>query len=87
MRAFLLSVCFALAVFGFERNVTLNVKGMSCPTCTRAVKLSLQKADGVKEAKVYLNTEKAIVTLQKDISLETLLEAVKKVGYDANVER
>ena len=86
MRGFLIVFGCALTLAAYEKNVTLSVQGMSCPTCTRAVKLSLQSVDGVKEAKVYLNGEKAIVTLQKETPISALYEAVKKVGYTAKLQ-
>lgn len=69
--------------FAYEKEVLLHIKGMTCPTCTRAVKLSLQGVEGVKSAKVYLNGEKAVVSLQKEVSFQTLADAVKKAGYNA----
>jgi len=74
-----------LYLLAFEKELELHIKGMTCPTCTRAVKIALSGVDGVKSAKVYLNGEKAIVVLDKDIPLSTLQEAVKKVGYSAQI--
>lgn len=85
MKKLFLAVIFAFFsnAFAYEKEVLLHIKGMTCPTCTRAVKLSLQGVEGVKSAKVYLNGEKAVVTLQKEVSFQTLAEAVKKAGYNA----
>ncbi len=64
-------------------EVVFHIKGMTCPTCTRAVKLSLLGVSGVKSAKVYLNDEKAIVIMDESVHINLLQEAVKKVGYTA----
>lgn len=84
MKALILLFC-ALSLFALEGVVELKIKGMTCPTCTRAVKLSLLGTDGVKEAAVYLKSERAVVTLNKSVSFETLEKAVKNVGYTAEL--
>jgi periplasmic mercuric ion binding protein len=77
------AILLPMQLFCFEKEVELHIKGMTCPTCTRAVKVALSGVDGVKSAKVYLNGEKAIVVLDKDVPLITLDNAVKKIGYRA----
>jgi periplasmic mercuric ion binding protein len=72
-------------LFAFEKEVQLQIIGMTCPTCTRAVKIALLSVDGVKSAKVYLHGEKAIVVADKDVPFRTLEDAVKKVGYKAGL--
>ncbi|MDD3466095.1 MAG: heavy metal-associated domain-containing protein [Campylobacterales bacterium] len=84
MKAIFLILC-AVSLFALEGVVELKIKGMTCPTCTRAVKLSLLSTDGVKEAAVYLKSEKAVVTLSKNIPFETLEKAVKNAGYTAEL--
>ncbi|MGE4398598.1 MAG: heavy-metal-associated domain-containing protein [Campylobacterales bacterium] len=83
MKSLLLSLFTAVSLFALEGTVELKVTGMTCPTCTRAVKTALLKTDGVKEAAVYLKSEKAVVTLNKNVSFETLAEAIKTTGYKA----
>ena len=48
-------------------EMQLHIGKMTCPTCTRAVKLSLLGVSGVKSAKVYLNDEKAIVVMDSSV--------------------
>jgi len=86
VRILLLALC-AASLFALEGTVELNIKGMTCPTCTRAVKTALLKTDGVKEAAVYLKSEKAVVTLNKNVSFETLAEAIKATGYTAELKK
>ena len=85
MKKLILIAACAASLFALEGTVELKVTGMTCPTCTRAVKTALLKTDGVKEAAVYLKSEKAVVVLNKNISFETLSEAVKSTGYKAEL--
>jgi len=86
MKSLLLTLC-AVSLFALEGTVELNIKGMTCPTCTRAVKTALLKTDGVKEAAVYLKSEKAVVTLNKNVTFETLAESIKSAGYTAELKQ
>ena len=84
MRKLIFLVFFAkVLLFGADIQTQLHIKGMTCPTCTRAVKIALSNVSGVKLAKVYLNDEKAIVIMDDSVTLSSLQEAVKKVGYSA----
>ena len=42
-------------------TVTLSVEGMTCASCSVAVKTVLKRLDGVKEAKVNLSEKNAVV--------------------------
>jgi len=86
MRILLLALC-ALPLFALDGMVEINIKGMTCPTCTRAVKTALLKTDGVKEATVYLKSERAVVTLNKSVTFESLAEAIKATGYTAELKQ
>lgn len=69
-------------------SVTLNVDGMTCGLCPRAVKKSLEKTAGVQKAAVsYKNGEgKAIVEYdEKKTDTEALIRAIEKAGYKASV--
>ncbi len=67
--------------FGFAKIAVIEVEGMTCPLCTTAIKKSLKKIDGVKKAKVILNSKQATVYFGKNVKKEQLLDAIKKVGY------
>lgn len=61
----------------------LNVEGMSCSHCERAVKNALNELDGVSNTEVDLNAK--TVTVQYDTSLVTdkiLAEAIEEAGYE-----
>ena len=59
---------------------------MTCPLCTTAIKKSLKKIDGVTKAKVILNSKKATVYFDDKVSEQSLLKAIKDVGYRGTIE-
>lgn len=69
-----------------ENVVTLKVKGMMCEKCVSHVKEALESVDGVKNADVSLKNNCALVTFEKDISSDCLVDAVVKAGYQAKVK-
>lgn len=76
-----LAVALAFAVVAHAENLTLKVEGMTCPEgCVKAVKDSLTKVKGVKDAKVEIG--KAEVTFDaKTASKKDLITAIEKAGY------
>jgi mercuric transport protein len=68
------------------RTVELAVEGMTCASCTFAVKAALKKLDGVKDAKVSYREKKAVVTYDPDrVTPEDLVSAVDKTGFTASL--
>ena len=51
------------------------------------VKKALENVDGVKEADVILEEKRAEVKLDKEVSDEILVDAVKDAGYSAKIEK
>ncbi len=64
-------------------NKELEIKGMMCEHCLAHVKSALESVDGVTSVSVSLKEGKAVVTTNGDVADETLVEAVKKAGYEA----
>ncbi|AZT89399.1 copper-translocating P-type ATPase [Caldicellulosiruptor changbaiensis] len=65
-----------------ERKI-LDVMGMSCASCARAIEKSVSKVEGVSSASVNFATEKLVVEYDETkTNLEKIKEAVKKAGYD-----
>lgn len=58
----------------------IEISGMSCAHCQAVVEKALNAIDGV-EAKVELKKNRAIVTLTKDVTDQTLSDAVATAGY------
>lgn len=64
----------------------LDVRGMSCDHCKRAVTEALQRLDGVSAVEVDLAAGKATVSYDPDrVSLDALREAVEEAGYEVAV--
>lgn len=64
-------------------TVTLNVKGMSCNHCVKAVEGSVGSLDGVQEVKVNLEAGEVKVTFdQSKVNLEQIKETIDDQGYD-----
>ncbi len=60
----------------------LKIKGMTCAGCVRRVENALLRTPGVRQATVNLATETAEVELDQPVAPDTLIEAVRKVGFD-----
>ena len=64
-------------------NVTLNVQGMSCGHCVKAIEGSVGKLEGVNEVKVNLNAAQVEVSFnESQVSVETIKETIDDQGYD-----
>ena len=72
-------------MFGFKKSVThtFEVRGMSCSHCSARVEKALAAVKGVKSAKVDLEAKTATVTASESVTLDSLKEAVKNIGFEA----
>ena len=62
------------------KQLELDIEGMTCTACARRVEKSLNSVDGVS-AYVDFATEKAHLTITKEISQDSLRQAVDDAGY------
>ncbi|MCC5834939.1 MAG: copper-translocating P-type ATPase [Opitutales bacterium] len=62
-------------------SVTLNVENMSCASCVARVEKAFAAVDGVERAQVNLATGKASIQLNREVSIERLIEASTQAGY------
>ncbi len=74
-----------LALLYAQKTATIQIKGMTCPLCTTAIKKSLKKVEGVKSARVRLNTKRAKVQFDDDLNTSILLDAIAKTGYQGTI--
>ncbi len=65
-----------------EPLVRLRIEGMTCAGCVGKVESALNGVDGVREAEVSLTGAMAVVHGQ-DIDPDTLVDAVRSTGFDA----
>ncbi|MGD0978710.1 MAG: heavy metal translocating P-type ATPase [Candidatus Bathyarchaeia archaeon] len=67
-----------------EREVVLQILGMSCPSCSEGIQAGLARLEGVIDAKVNFASKEAIVKFDEDkISLDKIKAAIKRGGYEA----
>ena len=65
------------------QTVTLNVKGMSCGHCVKAVEGSVGELEGVNQVNVKLEEAMVDVTYnESQVSLDTIKETIEEQGYD-----
>lgn len=64
-------------------NITLNVKGMSCGHCVKAVEGSVGALEGVEQVSVNLEAGKVNVAYNdRKVSISQIKEAIDDQGYD-----
>ena len=64
-------------------KVTLNVSGMSCGHCVKAVEGSVGKLEGVNSVKVNLDAATVDIEFNSDsVTLEAIKETIDDQGYD-----
>ena len=69
-----------------EKQIDLDIKGMSCASCAARVEKVLKKDPGVIEASVNLASEKASVRFHDDtMSAAKLVDMVNAAGYEARL--
>ncbi|MDB6445052.1 cation transporter [Pseudomonas sp. 21TX0197] len=59
---------------------TLNVQGMSCGHCVRAITQAVQARDPSADVQVDLGAK--TVRVQSFLPVETLVEAIQEEGYE-----
>ncbi|WP_144510827.1 copper chaperone CopZ [Bacillus sp. FJAT-22090] len=65
------------------QNITLNVQGMSCGHCVKAIEGSVGQLNGVEQVKVDLADAKVEVAFDEaQISLDQIKETIDDQGYD-----
>src|SRR5271156_3918249 len=68
------------------KTVKLQVDGMSCASCAKAVEKSLCAVPGVEKASVNFVSKTAAIDIQDATATEQkLIDAVKRAGYNAHL--
>jgi copper-transporting P-type ATPase V len=71
-----------------EKELTLDVSGMTCGSCVQRVEKTLLKQPGVLECRVNLATAEATVRLgEESAPFDALKAAVQARGYDIEIHR
>ncbi|WP_347552694.1 heavy metal translocating P-type ATPase [Pseudalkalibacillus hwajinpoensis] len=72
---------------GTRKQLSLDVTGMTCASCSSRIEKVLNKMDGV-EANVNLTMEKASVTYDGEkVKTEDIVSKIEKLGYGVRKER
>jgi len=67
-----------------EQSLTLSVFGMTCGHCVQSVTQALEQCDGIRTARVELESGLAVVC-GTDLDREQLVAAVAALGYEARI--
>ena len=64
-------------------TTTLNVTGMTCGHCVKAVEESVGKLSGVENVKVDLESSSVEINYQSDkVDLKQITDTIEDQGYD-----
>ncbi|MFC7687498.1 copper chaperone CopZ [Ureibacillus sp. GCM10028918] len=64
-------------------NITLNVNGMSCGHCVKAIEGSVGELEGVQQVKVNLEDAQVTVSFDSEkVTLDKIKETIDDQGYD-----
>ena len=66
-----------------DYKTQLNVEGMTCEHCVKAVKGALERLPGVDRAEVDLDAGRA--TIEGAADVQVMLRAVEEEGYRASL--
>lgn len=67
-------------------TVTLAVDGMTCASCSVAVRHTLKRLDGVREVRVSVEEKRVIVEYESGkVTPEQMIAAVNDLGYTASL--
>lgn len=67
------------------QTLELDITGMTCDHCVRAVTEAISGIDGVKDAKVSLDEKKAVVE-GENFDTAAIVAAIEEEGYTAAVK-
>ncbi|MBK5071562.1 heavy-metal-associated domain-containing protein [Budviciaceae bacterium CWB-B4] len=84
---FLVLFLFSPLIWAENVQVTIDVKGMTCPLCVSSVNQALRKTDGVIKAKASLKTQQAEVIVPEGFNTDELLKSVDKTGYKGSINK
>jgi Cu+-exporting ATPase len=82
------SIQRAIEKAGFSmptESFTFDITGMTCASCSARVEKALGKVTGVLDASVNLATEQATINVAKGVTAASLIAAVERAGYGAQL--
>ena len=67
-------------------KITLSIAGMSCQGCANTVKAALAAVEGVRRADVSFEQRQARLVLDNAGSVDALVAAAQRAGFEASLE-
>jgi copper ion binding protein len=64
------------------KELVISVAGMSCNHCKMAVETEIKELNGVETAEVSLKNKNVKVTIEQDLDLEKIYEAIEEAGFE-----
>ncbi|MDY6778881.1 MAG: heavy metal-associated domain-containing protein [Candidatus Nanohaloarchaea archaeon] len=61
---------------------TFEIDGMHCASCAAGIEMFLRSREGVNEADVDYEAERANLELDDDADLDGILSRIREMGYD-----
>ncbi len=69
-----------------DSTISLKIEGMHCGMCVSRIEKALKELDGVSEATVNLEENRADVRYESgSVKTEELIAAVEESGYNASI--
>jgi len=69
-----------------DSAISLNIEGMHCGMCVSRIEKALKEIDGVSEATVSLEENRADVKYDSEmVKSEDMISAVEEAGYSASI--
>ena len=82
MKKLALVLAFSAAAFA-DKTLVYEIPNMSCVSCYEVITQTLNTLKGVKKFDVNLEAKTADIVVQDDFAENTVVEALKKQGYQA----
>jgi len=69
-----------------ETTTRLKTSGMHCRSCSMMVDMTVGELDGVADVRTDHASGETVVTFDTDaLSIDSIIEAIRSAGYDAEV--
>ena len=79
-----LALVFALSAAAFaDKTLVYEIPNMACVSCYEVITQTLNTLKGIKKFEVNLEAKTADIVVQDDFAENTIVEALKKQGYQA----
>lgn len=79
---------FELITQNNNDEVVLDIKGMSCASCSSSIERLLRKKEGILSVDVNLITNQALIQFEKHkIKVSEMIQVIEKAGFQAHVHK